>query len=78
LRRQDVERAHTATACDVFLTIGTSAVVYPAAGLVHQAKQMGALTVEINLDQTPASAAVDISIRGPADVVLSELATRLA
>ena len=45
LRVEDVDAAVKATACDVFLTVGTSAVVYPAAGLVHQAKHHGAFTV---------------------------------
>lgn len=68
-----VDRASAATACDVFLTIGTSAVVYPAAGLVHQAKRHGAMTVEINLEATDASSIVDVSLRGHAAEILSEL-----
>ena len=59
-----------ATHCDVFLTIGTSAVVHPAASLVHQAKQHGAFTVEINLEPTPASGDVDVSHQGSADQIL--------
>jgi NAD-dependent deacetylase len=70
LRREDVEAATRATACDVFLTIGTSAVVYPAAGLVHDAHRRGAFTAEINLETTPASSAVDIAIQGSAEVIL--------
>jgi NAD-dependent SIR2 family protein deacetylase len=62
-----------ACACDVFLTVGTSAVVYPAAGLVHEAKRHGAFTAEINLDATPASAAVDIAIHGAAETILPDL-----
>ena len=65
-----VSRALSATDCDVFLTVGTSAVVYPAAGFVHEAKRRGALAVEINLDETPASSAVDLSILGPAEEIL--------
>ena len=66
----DVNRAFNATACDVFLTVGTSALVYPAAGLVHQARARGAFTAEINVDETPASALVDVSLRGPAEEIL--------
>ena len=44
LRAEAVDAAAEATACDVFLTVGTSAVVYPAAGLVHQARHQGAFT----------------------------------
>lgn len=66
----DVSAAVHACACDVFLTVGTSSVVYPAAGLVEEAKRHGAVTIEINPDVTPASGAVDVSIRGAAEVVL--------
>src|SRR5688572_11373064 len=67
LRHKDLEAASHATKCDVFLTIGTSAVVYPAAGLVHEAHQHGAFTAEINLAATPASSAVDVAIQGSAE-----------
>jgi NAD-dependent deacetylase len=66
----DVAAAREACSCDVFLIVGTSAVVYPAAGLVDEARRQGAFTVEVNPDQTPASALVDLSIRGAAEVVL--------
>ena len=66
----DVERAAQAASCDLFLTVGTSAVVYPAAGFVRVAQARGAFTAEINLEPTPASALVDLSIRGAAEVVL--------
>ena len=77
LDNEFVAQAVAATACDVFLTIGTSSVVYPAAGLVHQAKNRGAMTVEINVDETQATGAVDIAIRGKADEVLKNLAGAL-
>ena len=66
----DVERASDATACDLFLTVGTSAVVYPAAGFARQARSRGAFTAEINLEPTPASSVVDLSILGAAEEVL--------
>lgn len=55
--------------CDVFVSIGTSSVVYPAAGLIHLAKQQGATVIEINPNptQTPD---VDIVIQGKAGEVL--------
>ena len=74
LRPEDLDAAIRATACDVFLTVGTSALVYPAAGLVHAARQHGAFTAEINLDETPASAAVDIAIHGGAEHILPAIA----
>ena len=60
--------------CEVFLMIGTSAVVYPAAGLVHEAKRAGAFTIEINAESTPASGLLDLSIIGPAEDVLGRIA----
>jgi NAD-dependent deacetylase len=54
----------------VFLSIGTSSVVYPAAGLLHQARHHGAFTVEINTEETGASASVDVALRGEAEGVL--------
>jgi NAD-dependent deacetylase len=66
--------ADRATACDVFLSIGTSALVYPAAGLLHQARLNGALTIEINAEATEASGSVDLVLRGPAEEILPRLA----
>jgi len=56
--------------CDVFITAGTSAVVYPAAGLVYEAGESGAFTVEINPDPTSASGTVDLVIRDGAETAL--------
>jgi len=65
-----LEHSLEAARCDVFFTVGTSAVVYPAAGLVHQARSFGAFTVEINPQATPSSNAVDLAIPGRAEEVL--------
>jgi NAD-dependent deacetylase len=65
-----LQRAGAATRCDVFLTVGTSAVVYPAAGLMDTARAAGAFTVEINPEATPRSGAVDLAIAGRAEEVL--------
>ena len=59
-----------ATECDVFFTIGTSAQVYPAAGLVDHARRHGALTVEVNPGTTSASRVVDFALTDPAEVAL--------
>ena len=57
-------------ACDLLLVIGTSGVVYPAAGFASVAKQAGAYVIEINLESTPQSDLVDLSLQGRAkDVV---------
>jgi NAD-dependent deacetylase len=62
--------AHAASEADVFLVIGTSAVVYPAAGLIDVARNSGAAVAEVNLDETPYSGAVTWSVRGRAGEVL--------
>jgi NAD-dependent deacetylase len=60
--------ADAATACDIFLSIGTSSLVYPAAGLVSAARAHGAFTVEVNPETT--GTAVDAAIAAPAELVL--------
>ena len=65
--------AQAATACDVFLSIGTSSIVYPAAGLVADARLRGAFTVEVNPDATGAD--VDVAIAEPAELVLPRFQT---
>lgn len=62
-----------ASGCDVFLTVGTSAVVYPAASLIHYARQGGAAAIEVNLDPTPASGLVDVALHGKAGEILPQL-----
>lgn len=51
---------------DLFVAIGTSGQVYPAAGFVREAKQAGAATVEINTTTTEASAHFERRLTGPA------------
>jgi NAD-dependent protein deacetylase/lipoamidase len=65
-----VRRANAAVACDLFLSVGTSSIVYPAAGLVHAAKQHGAWTVEINPQTTEAAGFLDMVIAAPAEDAL--------
>jgi NAD-dependent deacetylase len=72
-----VTEAMRAMACDVFMTIGTSAVVYPAAGFLAQARRQGAYTVEINSEATPATSTVNLALTGGAEVVLPQLAASL-
>jgi NAD-dependent deacetylase len=63
--------------CDAILVIGTSAVVYPAASFPLQAKQGGAIVVEINIEPTPISEYADISLFGTAEEVLPALVVAL-
>jgi NAD-dependent deacetylase len=65
------ERAITAS--DVLIVIGTSAVVYPAAGLIGLAKSSGAKAIEVNVEATPVSGLVDCTVTGPAGQILPEL-----
>ncbi len=64
------EAAMIATNCEVFLSIGTSSLVYPAAGLLHEARARGAWTVEINPQPTAATGEVDVAIALAAEVAL--------
>ena len=53
-------------ACDLFVSIGTSGAVYPAAGFVEWARSAGARTLEINLDPSAGTAMFDEARHGPA------------
>lgn len=59
--------------CEVFFSIGTSSVVYPAADLAFQAVRKGAVTVEVNPSSTPASEVFNYCLRGGAGTVLPQL-----
>jgi len=58
---------------DAALICGTSGVVWPAAAIPEIAKQCGAKTIEINLEPTPISRVVDISIQGKAGEILPKI-----
>ncbi len=64
--------------CDVFMSVGTSSLVYPAAGLVELARDNGATTVEINPDPTEQASAFDYQLAGKSGAVLPELLESLA
>jgi NAD-dependent deacetylase len=59
--------------CDCFLVVGTSAVVYPAAGLILLAREIGARVIEVNLTRTDASALVDVGLYGPSGEILPQI-----
>ncbi len=52
--------------CDLFVSIGTSGAVYPAAGFVDAARFAGARTLELNLDPSAGTASFDAARHGPA------------
>lgn len=58
---------------DLFLTVGTSAVVYPAADFPIMAKRRGAPLIEINPEETALTPIADVVIRAPAGEALPEL-----
>ena len=62
--------AQRAAACELCLVIGTSGLVYPAAGLPDLAKSASAFVCEINPEPTPLSALCDETISGKAGEVL--------
>ncbi len=61
------------TGCDLFFSIGTSAVVYPAAGFIQVARSAGAVTVEVNRDPTPISGVVDSALLGLSGEIVPRL-----
>lgn len=66
-----------ASACDVFLSVGTSSMVYPAAGLADLARKNGAVVAEINPNPTMNAAGFDFAIAGNSGVILPELVNSL-
>ena len=66
-----------AAKCDVFFSIGTSSVVYPAADLWRRAKEHGALVVEINKDPTPLTPMADYSFIAKAEEILPRLVEQI-
>jgi NAD-dependent deacetylase len=58
--------------CDLFVSIGTSGAVYPAAGFVAEARAAGARTLELNLEPSEGSRLFHETRLGPASVVVPE------
>ncbi len=57
-------------AADLFVSIGTSGAVYPAAGLVRTARELGLQTLELNLERSQGSAWFDETRLGPASEIV--------
>src|SRR5262245_32465939 len=70
--------ALAARECDCFLVAGTSAVVYPAAGLAELAAGQGASVIEVNPEATGLSRRVAVHLRGKSGTVLPRLVEKLA
>jgi len=56
--------------CDLFMVVGSSSTVYPAAGFAAAARQAGAFTIEVNLDPTGASSTVELALHGRSGEIL--------
>lgn len=69
----EMERIERALfACDLFVSIGTSGAVYPAAGFVQIANAANAQTLELNLERSAGSSLFDEARQGPAGELVPE------
>jgi NAD-dependent deacetylase len=71
------EAAEAVGECECLLVVGTSAVVYPAAGLIDAARGVGAPVIEVNLEPTPASRSATVGLYGPSGEILPRLLERV-
>lgn len=75
---KEMDRIYQALAdCDLFISIGTSGHVYPAAGFVEQARLYGAHTVELNLEPSQGNRHFEQHIYGKASEVVPEFVAQL-
>jgi len=65
---EEIDR-HLST-CDLFVAIGTSGAVYPAAGFVMEARRAGARTLELNLEPSDVAGLFHETRQGPAGVLV--------
>jgi NAD-dependent deacetylase len=69
--------SEAARGADVFLSVGTSNLVYPAAALPFEALESGATLLEVNTGETPLTPHANQVLRGPAGDVLPRLIREL-
>jgi NAD-dependent deacetylase len=75
---REMDRIYDAlSACDLFVSIGTSGAVYPAAGFVAEARAAGAHTVELNLEPSEGASHFAEAFYGPATKVVPAYVDRL-
>jgi len=78
LPQSAVDRAFAALeGCDAILVVGTSGLVYPAAGFPSVAKRSGARVIEVNPEPTPITMDADVFIRAGARAALPPLVARV-
>lgn len=74
----EMDRIQAALAsCDLFVSIGTSGTVYPAAGFVAEACAAGARSVELNLEPSEGHSQFAEQVYGPATIVVPAYVERL-
>jgi NAD-dependent deacetylase len=68
---------HAAKDADLFFSVGTSAIVQPAASLPFTALRGGAYVVEVNIEPTPLTSSVDLFLQGKSGEILPEILEKL-
>lgn len=71
--RETAEAFRRSAGCDIFIVIGSSLVVYPAAQMPVVAKQSGAKLVIINRDETACDKRADVVIYGQAGTIMAAI-----
>jgi len=75
---REMDRIYDAlSACDLFVSIGTSGAVYPAAGFVAEARAAGAHTVELNLEPSEGAGHFAEAFYGPATEIVPAFVNQL-
>lgn len=75
---REMDRIYAAlAACDLFISVGTSGSVYPAAGFVAEARAAGAHTVELNLEPSEGASLFAEADYGPATEIVPAFVNRL-
>jgi NAD-dependent deacetylase len=77
-REETEEAERRARASDLFVVVGSSLVVYPAAHMPVHAKRAGARLVIVNRTPTPQDSEADLLIAGSSAAVLADIAERVA
>jgi NAD-dependent deacetylase len=71
------EAMRLASAADVCLVVGTSAIVHPAAGLASLTLRGGGRVIEVNVEDTPLTDTAAVALRGPAALIVPRLLAEL-
>jgi len=59
--------------CDLFMSVGTSSQVHPAAGFANNAREHNAIIADVNPDATTISSSVNIAVRAKSGEALPKL-----